>query len=108
MSTDSILKTVGSVLIAISMGLASWGLKTAAANSERLAAIEANMFETTDGLEIWKAIADLKTQIAQIPGEIPPKWLRELVRDHSAALTKIDDRLGSIEQRVAGIEAKVR
>jgi len=99
-SMDRLFQTVGGLLLTICLGLATWGLKTAVANSERITAIEANRFKADDGKDIWKEIAVIREAMAHLPKEVPPKWFQDLVKKLDIKVDKLDERLDSIERKL--------
>lgn len=65
---------------------------------ERMAAIEASRFTATDGLDVWKAMASIKEQIASMPTEVPPPWFKEQVDGIGARLDRIEIRLNVMDR----------
>lgn len=65
------------------------------ANTSRIITIEGNRFTTTDGLELWREIGEIKAQIAA--SQIPPPWFLEKTSKLEAALQEISNRLDRVE-----------
>lgn len=61
-----------------------------------LAEIKGNRFTSSDGLAVWKEIAQIREQIAKLPNEFPPKWFIE----------RLDKLEQSMDRRLSSLEAK--
>jgi hypothetical protein len=83
-----------------------------------LAEIKGNRFRSQDGLEVWQAIADIKTRIASIsasiPAEIPPQWFKDHVdslgEETQATSRKLDTmltRMTQYESSVVRLESMI-
>lgn len=70
------------------------------AQSTEIAVIKANRFTSANGLEVWRAISDVKEQIASLPTEVPPAWFVGRVDQIEARLERIDARLQQIERSI--------
>lgn len=95
-----ILEYFIAVLTTISTGMMIWALTAIIALQNDVAGIKASRFTAADGLEIWKAINDVKTQIAEIPKEIPPRWFIERIE-------KLEQGQDAIKSTVMRIDAKM-
>jgi hypothetical protein len=64
---------------------------------EDVAAIKANRFTTSDGLEVWKEIARVRGEIALLPQLAPPVWFEARVdrldAEMKARLDSMEDLL---------------
>lgn len=88
-----LLVTSGSVGFAVKSGVELH--KEVEVINSRLVAVEASRFTASDGLAVWKEIADVRERIARMPTEVPPAWFVERV-------DKIEERLGKIEGMMGG------
>lgn len=61
-------------LLAVNTGLTGWTLNKVVSLSEKVAAIEANQFDASDGLEVWRELAN-KANTKDVPA---PEVLRRL------------------------------
>ena len=78
-------------LIAVSaLALTGYNLREVTNNDKRLTAIESNRFTSAHGLEIWKAIAELKLQIAMVPNSLPPPWFVHRVDKLETRMEKLE------------------
>ena len=66
-------------------------------NTVRLSVIEGNRFTAEDGLEVWREIASIRTDLASMPREVPPQWF-------VARVDRIDDALLRIHRRLEELE----
>ena len=64
-------------------------------NTQQIAAIQANIFTTQDGAEVWKAIGEIKITIADLPKEIPLIWFQNQLDKEFKA---IYNRLNKLEK----------
>ena len=53
-----------------------------------LKSISGNRFTSQDGLDVWKEIGEIRTEIAAIPKEVPPPWFKKEVETLEE---KVDD-----------------
>ena len=60
----TILAVVINLLIVISLGLSSYGLYQIAENRDNITALKASQFTAQDGLDVWKAIGDIRERLA--------------------------------------------
>lgn len=98
---DRVLQTVGGVLLMVTMALQGWMLQTVVANANRITAIEANRFTASDGMELMRLIEAVRRDM---PPEVPPKWFQAQVDSHTQMMRRLDERLDSIEQRLARLD----
>lgn len=66
--------------------------------------MKGNRFTNGDGLSIWKEIAELKTRIATIPTEAPPKWFLERVDRMEENQQRLLAELDGIRSRLSKLE----
>jgi hypothetical protein len=97
--TWRVLDVVMSLLLTIVTGLLTWDLKTTIHHGTSIAKMQAQLFTSDDGLEVWNQIAAIREQLAGIPTEVPPRWFL-------AEVNELKDRLESIEVRVRNIERR--
>lgn len=76
LSTTTVLQAVTVAFLTLSMFVLAGMKDDISENSEKLTVISSNRFTSQDGLEVWKAIGELKSAL---PGEVPPKWFIERV-----------------------------
>jgi len=69
-----------------------------------VAAIKANRFTSSDGMEVWKQMSAME---ARIPTEVPPKWFKEEVDDIAAAQKAIKTTLESQSRTLATLSAQM-
>lgn len=87
-----IVQVVLAALLAINVALTSWMLSTAMDTRERLVKIESNRFTSADGLGVWKEIAGIRQQIAELPTRL------EIKND----VSEINNRLRIVERNHNG------
>lgn len=134
---DRALQTLGGLLLTVCLALAGYGLKQAVTNSERitetngtmataiarsqalfleainkidnrLSAIEANRFTVASGAELWREIASIRENLAKIPMENPPTWLKEQLSTLTKTAEAQAARLNEIERTLARLESSPR
>ena len=86
--------------------------KIASLNVE-LAKITNDRFTSQDGKQVWKAIAELTTNIgkvnerlAGIPRDIPPRWFLAHNETQDKVIERMVGRMDRIEDRLGAMEAK--
>lgn len=89
-----LFEVVISLLLTLCLGLSAWCLKTTVAHGEVLAGITSNRFTSKDGLDVWKAISDVRETVAKLPNENPPKWFV--------------DRVAALENRIINLNLEAR
>lgn len=81
-----------------------WGVSEILSNRDRLTSIESSRFTANDGRDLWKEIAQSRAEIAQqlaairedlarIPTQIVPEWLREELRSLRAAIQALESKV---------------
>lgn len=63
----------------------------------QVVATSSNRFTSSDGLEVWKEISNMRTLLAAIPKETPPKWFIDRVDKMEQT---INHRIDALEQRI--------
>lgn len=85
------------IFCSIAVGLSGWCLKTVVSVSEQIAEMRGNRFTSGDGLEVWKAIHQLRADMAVIPKDNPPAWFKERVdkleNTLQDSITKVDTKI---------------
>jgi len=74
-----ILDIVLSITLTTSLAVVGWLIIEHQALDRRVNTIESNRFTVADGLELWKEIGSIKSEIATLPREVPPKWFVDRV-----------------------------
>ncbi len=100
LTTWRVLDVVMSLLLAIVTALLSWNLKTTYSHGMKLSEIDGNRFTAGDGLEVWKEISAIRTELAMLPREVPPQWFIDDVGDLKRALESLDQRVRGIERKM--------
>lgn len=95
-----IVDTVIALLLTVALALGAWQARTTISHGQQLAGIEANRFTAGDGLDVWKEISSIRTEIATLPREVPPNWFLQRVDRIETRLDAIDGRLIVIESRI--------
>lgn len=80
--------------------------KDLVANRESVVRIEASRFTAADGKEVWKSIADIRTEMAKFPADIPPKWFVDRVDRIEKNLDRTTDGLAKLTETVTKIHAE--
>jgi len=70
----NIVSGITILLTSTVLGLAIKINDNVAENSTKIARIEGNRFTSAHGLEVWRAIGEIKADIAKLPQEVPPPW----------------------------------
>lgn len=63
----------------------------------QVVATSSNRFTSTDGLEVWKEISNIRSVVASMPKETPPKWFIDRVDKMELS---INERISKLEQRI--------
>jgi len=92
-----ILNIVFGVLVTIITMLTCYSLRQVTVNANRLTAVEASRFTASDGLTVWKEIANIQRTIAALPSSLPPPWFVDRVN-------KIEDRQMRILEAIGRLE----
>ena len=71
------------------------------ANAQDLAEIKGNRFSAQDGLTVWKEIAAVRSEMAELPQESPPAWFIEHVRALEATVSELTREVVSLQIQVA-------
>lgn len=81
---------LGVVLTAM-MALTGWTLKTVIQIREDVAVIQANRFTSSDGMLLYREIADIRRELERRPtrAEVPPEWFRDKVDELERRLDNI-------------------
>ena len=80
----------------------------------KIAVMEGNRFTASDGQDVWREIATMRTDMvaieSTIPKEVPPKWFQdnvavmgETVNENSRKLDVIDKSVGRMEIQLNSI-----
>ena len=85
---------IAGVLMFAGSPWAGWVTLSVADHTTAFAVMEASRFTSRDGAEVWKAIADIKTQIAVLPSP--------------ASVSRIEEKQQQLLQRLAVIETLLR
>ncbi len=90
------------ILCSANIGFAAWTANRIVGQGADIATINASRFTAEDGLEVWKEIANLRTLMAGLPTEVPPRWFLDRVARLEADMTvhneKIERRLEILER----------
>ena len=109
---DRLLQTVGGLLLAIlawtvgrTVSQLDDVMESARTNSTRITAIESSRFTAANALEVWQAIAALKTEMATIAS--PAAWLKESVAEQKQSISEAKRLLEELSKRMSGVERAV-
>ena len=94
-STSMVLNGVTVALLTLSMFVLAGMSAGIENNKEKLSTIVGNRFTSQDGLEVWKAIGELK---AVIPNEVPPKWFIDRVDKLEGQLTELQEQVRALRK----------
>jgi len=76
----------------VSFSISGYFFKSYLSLEIRITKIESNRFTSGDAATIYREIANIRTDLAKIPAEIPPRWLREKIE-------KLENRLDNLQRR---------
>jgi len=99
-SGDELVSGITILLTSTVLGLALRINESVTANSTAIAQINASRFTADDGLEVWKEIGKIRTEMGRLPTEVPAKWFIERVDKLEMAIDRLGTRIHSLEQRL--------
>lgn len=103
-----VIGIIGSVCVLILGGVGNW-FTSLSANLNTLdravLRIESSRFTRADGAILAKEIADIKSRVDRLPPELPPKWVRDALAEHGAAIKEINRKIDRL-QRSGGAKWK--
>lgn len=97
MTTPSVSKTMNSIfgaIMALLVAIQTWEVKEIVDIEAKIGLMQGNKFTSADGLEVWKEISVIKSSLAQLPNQYPPKWFIDRVDKMDK---KLDDLAFSLD-----------
>jgi hypothetical protein len=72
-----------------------------------MAETQGNRFTDDEGLQVWKAIAELQTKMAEVPTEAPPKWFKDNFDQLQSVVGDMQKTMESTDANVVRLQADV-